>query len=402
MIKDNNSFYKANLEIDVEKQFISVDMQISYCISEERTREISFLLHENLNIIHLGGTRVQSYEFNKATKTMLPEAGTLVVYLKEDEVKGEKINIQLSYRGSLGIFKPTGENRVTKEWVALGLYFPWFPLNVKQLSSPNIIYDINVRVENEYSVFGIGKAQKIGDYWNVSDDVPGIDIIVMASKELEQKQIQGENINLEIYYKKNNDVIEQKGVTILNSYINWFGENEKQDLKIVFAPGGSYARKGFVVLRESTNINDKKGLMDYILYLSHELSHLWWTNAPSNTWEEWLNESFSEYSALMIIREMFNQEDFEDLIDQKKVRCLDTHPIKGLDMKYEHRKVVTYDKGCIILNSLETKVGKEKFLNILKQSYNMKIKSSEEFLEILSSEVGREIAKEIDEMLTRY
>jgi len=37
----------------------------------------------------------------------------------------------------------------------------------------------------------------------------------------------------------------------------------------------------------------------------------WWANAPVNSWEDWLNESFAEYSALMAVRELFGAERFE-------------------------------------------------------------------------------------------
>jgi hypothetical protein len=54
------------------------------------------------------------------------------------------------------------------------------------------------------------------------------------------------------------------------------------------------------------------GELDRLLFtLTHEVAHFWWSGAPSVTWENWLNEAFAEYSALMYVRKFEGVEAFD-------------------------------------------------------------------------------------------
>ncbi|MDT8401169.1 MAG: hypothetical protein RQ743_05700 [Bacteroidales bacterium] len=50
----------------------------------------------------------------------------------------------------------------------------------------------------------------------------------------------------------------------------------------------------------------------YARYPAHEISRLWWLRADANTWEDWLNEGFAEYTALVVLRELYGKEYFEE------------------------------------------------------------------------------------------
>ncbi len=70
---------------------------------------------------------------------------------------------------------------------------------------------------------------------------------------------------------------------------------------------------------------------DLLRYLAHEAAHFWWTLAPADTWEDWLNESFAEYSALLLIRDRFGEEEFRTRMDRKRESAEGTPPIWGFD-----------------------------------------------------------------------
>jgi len=46
-----------------------------------------------------------------------------------------------------------------------------------------------------------------------------------------------------------------------------------------------------------------------------EFSHLWWSNAPTDTWEDWLNEGFAEYGAPRAVRQRIGKAAFQSLIN---------------------------------------------------------------------------------------
>jgi hypothetical protein len=68
-----------------------------------------------------------------------------------------------------------------------------------------------------------------------------------------------------------------------------------------------------VILRGLINFGDMDDVAyggnreTYARYLGHETSHMWWTGAPSEKWEDWLNGDFADNSALLVIREIFGE-----------------------------------------------------------------------------------------------
>ena len=107
-------------------------------------------------------------------------------------------------------------------------------------------------------------------------------------------------------------------------------------------------------------------------------------NAPSTSWEDWLNESFAEYSALMALRERFGDATFHEFLRGKNERVKDLPPILGLQREDENAFNVLYDKGPIILGKLESKVGKETFIKILRESSRRKVRLTRDFMDVLS------------------
>lgn len=398
-----NSFYKVDLDIDVKQQFIKVEMELYYPILQKKTDTIEFMLHRDLKVKELNGGKIRNYTFNTISDEMLPEAGNLKVNLKGTMKKGEVIKIRLLYEGQLGVLKPYGDNRLTEDWVEMGLYFPWFPLNFQQVSIHNITYDIKVKIDEGYKVFGMGEIIKKNDHWTMVKDTPTNDIIIMASRDIKVESIEDEDFTLNIYYDKNSEVINKYGLWILSKYKEWFGTTKEKNMSVVFAKGGAYARKGFVVLEKYILENNDYNEIDYFTnMLGHEFAHLWWSNAPADTWESWIDEALAEYSALRVLREKFGEEEFKKAIKIRENRSNNTPPIKNLDMSYEKRKVVIYDKGSLLLYKLEEELGEENFLKLLKEINNKRVSNTEEFLDILTKLFEEDITKKFERLLRDF
>jgi len=119
-------------------------------------------------------------------ETPLPEAGVLTIKLSREVNKGDIINFKMKYDGKLGTTQLYGYNRLTEEWIELGLYFPWFPITIKQLDEKNLTYEIKVEVDPEYKIFGLGKTIKEDGFYKIIKEEPGLDIIIIGAKSLHQ------------------------------------------------------------------------------------------------------------------------------------------------------------------------------------------------------------------------
>ena len=405
--KLSETHYSFELTINPTSQFIDASLNLEYVHPFNGTDSLSFLLHENLNIESVQGEQVESFVFDTIGNSpyqFTQEAGVLKVKLKEKISKNEIIDIKLKYSGNIGIVSTWKINRITEDWVELGMYSPWFPYNP---GIEKFTFQTKLMIDNSYKVAGNGDVRKVENYWLLKSNLPVKDIIITASKSIKEKEIVVENFTLKLSsaVELSDSIIlsiMNHSKKILQIYNVWFGSNNISNASIIITPreiGGGYARKGLIVLSKLRNIDYKEYKEDYIRYFAHEFAHLWWSNAPSNTWEDWLNESFAEYSALLAIRHILGEKEFERRIE-KKAANLDTLPaVRGLDRKHDQAYMVLYDKGCYLLYELEQEIGSKKYFDLMKSVYSSRVSNTEDFLSVLTNILGKEIAQKFNSKL---
>ena len=406
--KTDAGFYKIGLKLDAKKQLLDATVDLTYYAEKDKADSLTFLLHRDLSVKTLTCDNLVKYTFNTEDPSPFPfspEAGMLTIYLSEPLQKGQTLQINLRYAGKIGIVSQWEVNRITEEWIELGMYTPWFPY---QPEIENLTYQVNVTIDPEYQVVGMGKTKKVDGHWHISQESPKRDIIIMAAREVHTKDTKRDGLSVNIRYITMSDStavdIMGQGLWILENYREWFGDIKADQASIVIAPrsrGGGYARRGFVVLTPFEDADYYQNRIAYFKYIGHEFSHLWWSNAPSATWEDWLNESFAEYSALTAVREKFGNQAFEDLIEEKRQKSKNLPPVWGIDRTEENAHSVLYDKGCFLLRELESEIGKDEFLRLLKQLTKNKTSSTEQFLEVLTVVSGAEVSKRFEEKLNR-
>jgi hypothetical protein len=103
----------------------------------------------------------------------------------------------------------------------------------------------------------------------------------------------------------------QTGTWLSTHFLDWFGKIAGEKIKVVFGRGGTYARPGFVVLKQDSQEDYQSNFYDYFLFVSHEFAHLWWSRAPTSTRDAWLDETFAGYSAWMAIRDKLGKNCFK-------------------------------------------------------------------------------------------
>jgi aminopeptidase N len=136
----------------------------------------------------------------------------------------------------------------------------------------------------------------------------------------------------------------------------------------------------------------------YVRYLGHEAAHLWWWGAETTSWEDWLNESFAEYSALLAVRERFGPAAFEERLAVKREASQDSAPIWGLERsdistadQRQMIETVLYAKGPIVLHELATKIGQPRFLVMCQHLVAQEANSTAALLALLGKLEGPEI-----------
>jgi aminopeptidase N len=276
----------------------------------------------------------------------------------------------------------------------LGNYSAWFPNNPEY---GNFSYKIQLYIEDGYKVSGMGEIRKTNGKWEIIQDHLINDIVIIASRELKSiiYSEEQEKIRIDYLLLKDDKVKEliEHAKFILQLYNNWFiQKNEKYTIVLVppFPNRGSYYRKGFIALLQPEP-GTESDIRTFKL-LAHEFAHDWWSGANTNNWEDWLNESFAEYSCLMAIREKYGNEIFNDWIHYKTFSSKLAEPVIGYPDNRRTSQSTRYDKGPVALFHLENLLGKEKFIKVLNEVNKSELKTTDELLnklEVLTSQKER-------------
>lgn len=137
--------------------------------------------------------------------------------------------------------------------------------------------------------------------------------------------------------------------------------------------------------------------------VAHELAHSWSGNLVTNaTWDDfWMNEGFTVYFEKRIMEALYGEDyvdmlsvlGFQDLqgeIDDLGETSEATHlklNLKGKDPD-EGMTNIAYEKGCLFLETIESKIGREKFDAFLKEYFNshaFRTITTEAFIEYLKA-----------------
>lgn len=61
-------------------------------------------------------------------QVLFSDAKLVKLIFQEPIIEHQSLNIRFTYKGYLNIVSPYGVNRLTKDWIEVGIYTPWFPL----------------------------------------------------------------------------------------------------------------------------------------------------------------------------------------------------------------------------------------------------------------------------------
>jgi hypothetical protein len=389
------SHYDIQLEIDPDGQFISVNGNLKLLIDKDSVSELSFTLHEQLVIENFGVDGDNSYQLDTTGEKIrwLPNAAQIFYRTNKPYERGEIVNVDFSYEGEITKWPSWSANVIGPDWIEMGFYFPWFPSFYGDYT-----YRVSVDIDPSYNVFAIGDVTKKGHKRIFETKYPVGDFIICASKDLTVRETELLNHTFQIVNctlsEETVDTIQTDIQNFYQLYTKWFGYIEARDMCLVISKrdkGGGYSRKGGLFLggvSDSSYLNDR---VNYIRYVGHEISHFWWHGAESN-WEDWLNESFAEYGAMMLIRELRVEEEFNTILNEKKIKSNKSPPIWDLPRNSTSAEVVLYSKGPVLLNELEEKIGKKNFLDLCKSRISKNIRNTSGFLNLLKDNEGKDIA----------
>jgi aminopeptidase N len=145
---------------------------------------------------------------------------------------------------------------------------------------------------------------------------------------------------------------------------------------------------------------------------AHEIAHQWWGHAvkmPSGH-EQWLTESFAEYSSALVMNKMKGRSFFKGMQNEWKSNANAATQQSSIAMANRlegdpmvagrARQSLVYDKGAYLLSQLHNELGDEKFLTFLKsyqKTFNFKFGTTAHVAGMLQFVTKNDYSKFFDE-----
>jgi hypothetical protein len=396
--------YDVDLKIEPESNSIWVKGQLRLPVQEESLDQIAFYLHKQLRVDRFLLDGKDCVVLDKSTSDIryMKEAMKVILNPTRNLSLEDVVKIDFSYHGTINEWPSWSPNVIGPDWVEMGLYFPWFPYHPEYTP---FTYKLNVDMDPVYTVFAIGDMKQEESVRVFETQSPTNSIVVCASKDMKiiETKMLSNSIRVAYYSldREMADAVLSDLEKIYSLYNQWFGE-EEQGISLVESKrkqGGGYVRIGGLFLSGFEETNYFENRAGYHRYLGHELSHFWWYQADSTTWHDWLNESFAEYSALMVIRELIGKKDYNLRLKEYREESLNTPPLWGADRSHDSAHQIFYKKGPVLLSELEKKIGKKGFLDLCQKLVLNHCDETPEFLKILAAREGREISRWVENQL---
>jgi len=400
--------YSIQLNIDPGQHYLAAVVKLNYIVCAH-TKRLEFILHRDL-MPNIKAPLLKDYKCTgPTTYPYAPEAVTWQLEFIKELDCATAIDIEFEYSGrfSNGISTPWEVNRLTAEWVELGLYTPWFPWDPY---GGSFTYEVELSIDSNYIVVGTGKVDSQTDgVWTLCSSQPVQDITIAAAPRLRSIVERTGQVKLKLYFIEGQDIsivksVMEDAVWILGFLQNWFGdEKEERSIDVVASPrvkGGGYARPGLIMMSDLSKAH--AGSHNILFkWLAHEFAHLWWAGAAVDTWEDWLNESFAEYSALVAVEKRFGEARLTELVSNMRKKLAGLPPILGLNRTDENAYSVLYIKGALLVYDLEQQIGRDKMTVLLRRRLREQVVTTNGFLTLLRDTVGIELAQQFECLLSQ-
>ena len=399
--------YRITASVEPADHFVQAYVDLSFRSPVADFRAADFLLHRSLEVRTVTGPGVAGFRVDTSEVSAppwIPDAARLEVSFSAPLDSGAVVPIHIEYAGVIDSWPSWSANVVTEEWIELGLYFPWFPSGGEAYGP--FSFEIDARFPAGYRVGGWGRPRRSGTRWHLGQDHPVTDIVVLASKDLHTRRFSSEGRTVWVHYVTLTDStaadLAAEVLSTLQTLEGWYGPGGGQEVTLAESrreAGGGYAREGLLVLGDLARRSSPEELPNLLRYLAHETAHFWWTRAPAGSWEDWLNESFAEYSALLVLRQRLGEAEFEERMARKEKAAEGAPPIWGFDRTADDAAVVLYDAGPVLLNRLSERIARPRFLEWCRALAKRKVRSTAEALAVLREREGEEVATWLESRL---
>lgn len=231
-------------------------------------------------------------------------------------------------------------------------------------------------------------------YFHYKMDAPILDFYSVLSARYAAKKDTFNNINLEIYYHEPHAFNLDRMMDAMKASLAYYSANfspyqHKQARILEFPRYAGFAQSFPNTIPYSESIGFiarivKEDDIDYVYYVTaHEIAHQWWAHQVIGADVQgaaMLSETFSQYSALMVMKKQYGEDVMKRFLAYELDRYLQgrsNERKKELPIIYnEQQAYIYYQKGSLVMYALQDYLGEETVNRVLSRYLN-KVKFQE-------------------------
>ncbi|MBE0699380.1 MAG: hypothetical protein IH586_20855, partial [Anaerolineaceae bacterium] len=164
---NNGLHYDLRLDLDPKAHFLSVSGSMAYHSPQDRLERARFYLHRQFKIQRVEGRRVQGYHFETTADVSIPflsQAAVLDVYFSPPLRRDETVLISFEYQGALSQWPAESANLIRPDWVELGIFLAWYPLQFRDRPS-DLTFTLKAYCPSGYQVSSYGRGKMLDGAW---------------------------------------------------------------------------------------------------------------------------------------------------------------------------------------------------------------------------------------------
>ncbi len=393
--------YKINVRIAPASGKIECRIEI------ENPSDSCFILNKDMGIDNISADGA-SVSYQKYDTDILPNSAIFNI--------GSPIpkNLIIEYSGEIKseAFRPEirNVNMIKPELVELATYVSWYPRLMHNKNSFN--FQINIDLPSDFSAVTNGylidekiESDHLFSEWKSFK--PCSDILILAAPNLKKSEVTKDGTKIEIYYDKLPltyiDSMESNLFKSMEWLTNLLGTSRSDNLiRVGYSPrpAWGYVRAPFIVVSENFALygrSQKFGSARDFRYITHEISHYWWSLANTNSPDDWINEGLAEYSAFLISEDVIGKKFTDQLLKEYNERaenCVTETAIAETENNSPDREVNRYAKPVLIFNKAREKYGDETMKRFYKNLYDRFLESKDATTAVFLDEAEKQIGKE--------
>ncbi|WP_143743019.1 M1 family aminopeptidase [Maricaulis sp. W15] len=380
--------YDGDLRLSPETGMLDADWTLT--VNDGERSELTLFLNAAFGEAEISGERVRSVSSRLVDGFNGPMRAYTVIL--DPEAEGHRREVRVRYAGALFPEPPeTAINTLDTSKVEFTVDSFWLPFDAG--FDALMTAELDVWLPGEWAGVAMQSIERVPGGFQVVQETPTLDLAFTLMADYQRHAAPGYAI-----YDTRDPAGANIGAAVAaldhcTSYLNTLsgpaGPLPDASIVVTSRNEGGYSRGTLIALTDIAESSEAS----LTQFICHELGH-YWSHGNAMTVENWLNESFADYVAIMGMRDALGETAFEERLARYQTQ-LDTAsvalpPVWTPATTERPPYLVAYRKGPLALSRAEALIGREAFERFIQAAMEARVSTTPQMLDVFEAVAGAE------------